>query len=149
MKLINYTLDKVQITCPNCKYEFPYNKRALENRIKAVGQTIFEKRNELAKISKIPKEKLNKEEVKRRKKEIEYFESHLMDLKMKRDTLKDQEDDLVLKNLKYLIKEQYGEEVYARILDEALRRSTAYDTEDMMSIGYYSRAGGKKISKIG
>ena len=148
MKLIDYTLNRVQITCPQCKFEFPYNKRALENRIKAVGQTIFEKRNELAKINKIPKEKLNKEELKRRKKEIEYFENNLMELKMKRDTLKDQEDTLVLKNLKNLIKEQYGDDVYKRLVDEALRRSAAYNTENMMKLGYYSRAGGKVISKI-
>lgn len=143
-----YTLKRVQITCPNCKFEFPYNKAALENKIKFIGKRIQELNKKIAMLNKIPKEKLNVKEYKKTKKEFDDYTELLTDLKLARETLKQQEDTLILENLKFIIKEEYGEEVKIRLFDEALRRSAAYETSDMMSLGYYSHAGGKRVRKV-
>lgn len=47
-----YNLKKIQLICPNCKYEFPYNKNSLDKRIKYIGQLIFEKAQLIAKLKK-------------------------------------------------------------------------------------------------
>lgn len=138
-----YTLKRVQVTCPNCKFEFPYNKAALEKKIKYLGHRIDENKRKLSNLSNASSEK-----VKRIKKEIKEAEDLLSDYKLYRETLKQQEDTLVLENLKHIIKEKYGEEVRILLVDEALRRSAAYETSDMMSIGYYSHAGGKRVRKV-
>ena len=59
-----------------------------------------------------------------------------------------QEDDVLLKNFKNVIKEIYGEEQYKKCLDEALKRSEAYEISDTMGIDFYTRSGGKHIMKI-
>lgn len=148
MKLVNYELKKVQITCPNCKYEFPYNKAALQKKINQLGNKIQELMRLKKTLKNIPEEKLNKEELKRIDKQLDNYQQTLSDLKLIRETLKEQEDIFVFQNLKAVLKEFYGDEGYKRCMDEALRRSSAYNTEDMMSIGYYSKADGKHIKKV-
>ena len=49
-------LKKVQITCPNCKNEFKYNKKALEKRIKNLGQRISELQQGLKRLKSTGKE---------------------------------------------------------------------------------------------
>lgn len=143
-----YELKKVQITCPNCKYEFPYNKAALDNKIRLLGKEIHQLDILMQKLNKIPDEKLNKEEIKRIKKKKDEYQQQLVDLKLTRETLKESEDRNVLANLKQVIRENYGKEIHDRFLDEALRRSSAYETSDLMNIGYYSHAGGKRVRKL-
>ena len=143
-----YALKRVQITCPSCKYEFPYNKAALEDKIKFIGQRIYDLNKKIAMLNKIPKDKLNINEYKKAKKEKQDYTELLTDLKLTRETLKNEEERIILINLKKIIKEQYGEEVKTRLFDEALRRSAAYETSDMMSLGYYSHAGGRRVRKV-
>ena len=143
-----YELKKVQITCPNCKHEFPYNKVALDKKIHMLGQKINELNRLKQKLKNIPEENLNKEELKRIDKRLDTYHEILSDLKLTRETLKEQEDKNILNNLKQVIRENYGKEIYDRFLDEALRRSAAYETSDMMGIGYYSHAGGKRVRKV-
>ena len=64
-KVINYEFKKVQITCPNCKYEFPYNKQALEKRINQIGCDINKLNKRIKMVKKIPSEQLNLDELKR------------------------------------------------------------------------------------
>lgn len=149
MKLIDYELKKVQITCPNCKYEFPYNKRALENKIKVLGQDIQRVNKKLAIIVNLPEDQVNQIEYKRVKQEYFNLQQLITDYKLIRETLKENEDLTVLANLKMVLKKLGGDDLYKRCMDEALRRSAAYDTEDMMGIGYYSHAGGKRVRKVG
>lgn len=143
-----YVLKKVQITCPNCKYEFPYNKQALEKKIHVLGNKISELQKLISALKKIPKDKLNVEELKRVQRKIDSYIELLSDLKLVRETLKESEDKNILCNLKAVLKEQYGQETYVRLLEEALRRSAAYNTEEIMNIGYYSHSGGKRVRKV-
>ena len=143
-----YTLKRVQLICPNCKHEFPYNKIALDKRINLIGQLIFEKGKLIKKIKKIPDNIRNDGEIKRLEKEKEYYKLMISDLKFKRELLKKQEDDVLLKNLKDIVKETYGEEQYKKCLDEALKRSEAYDIKDTMGINFYTRTGGKHLKKV-
>lgn len=72
----------------------------------------------------------------------------LSDLKLKRNILKEQEDIVIFKNLKDVIKEKYGYEQYEKCLDEALKRATAYNIKDTMGIDFYTRAGGERVKKV-
>lgn len=143
-----YTLKKVQITCPQCKHEFPYNKASLDKKIAWVGKRINEYNKLISSLSKIPEEKLNKEEFKRLNKEKERLQDMLVDLKLTRETLKAEEDRNVFNNFKEVVKEFFGKDEYFRCLDEALRRSASYNTENIMGIDYYSSATGKPIRKV-
>lgn len=143
-----FDVKNIQITCPNCKYEFPYNKRALDKKINNIGLKIFENAKLIKKISAIPDESRNDEELKRLKKENDNYKIILSDLKTKRETLKENEDITNYYNLKAIIKEFYGDKEYQRCLDEMLRRSSAYEVEDMMKLGFYSSSTGRPIKKV-
>ena len=143
-----YTLRNVQLVCPNCKYEFPYNKSALDKKINKLGELIYKNAKLIKTLKKLPDEIRNDNEIKRLEKEKSYYELMIFDLKQKRENLNEQEDRNVFENLKIVVKEFYGEKEFRRCIDEALRRSSAYSTEDIMNIGYYSNADGKHIKKV-
>lgn len=127
-----YTLKRVQITCPNCHYEFAYNKQALDKKIANLGQKIIELNILIGKINKIPDETRNEKEKKRLVKLNQSYQDQLTDLKQKRECLKEQEDITNYNNLRDIIKQFYGEKEYKRCIDEMLRRTEAYSIEDMM-----------------
>lgn len=143
-----YNLKNVQLTCPNCKYEFPYNKGALDKKINYLGQLIFEKNSLIRKLEQIPDEIRNDNEIKRLKKEKENYSLMLFDLKQKRENLKQEEDKTNYYNLKEIIKEFYGEKEYLRCIDEMLRRSKSYNVEDMSKLEYYSSSTATPIKKV-
>lgn len=143
-----YMLKNVQLTCPNCKYEFPYNKHSLDKKINKIGQIIHENTKLINKIKKIPDEVRNDKELTRLLKENEYYNLMIFDLKQKRENLKQEEDRTNYENLKAIIKEFYGEKEYLRCIDEMLRRSKSYDVEQMMKLDYYSSSTGTPIKKI-
>lgn len=143
-----YTPKKVQLICPNCKYEFSYNKSALDKRINYLGQLIFEKMSLISKLKKIPNEDRNDKEIKRLEKEKEKYTLMVSDLKQKREILKSNEDRANFYNLKEIIKEFYGEKEYLRCIDEMLRRSEAYEIKDLSKIGFYSSSTGTPIRKV-
>lgn len=143
-----YMLKNVQLTCPNCKYEFPYNKNSLDKKINKIGQIIHEKDNLIKKLKKIPDDIRNDNEIKRIEKEKEHYSLMLFDLKQKRENLTQEEERTNYNNLKGIIKEFYGEKEYLRCLDEMLRRSEAYDIEQIMKLDHYSSSTGNPIKKI-
>ena len=100
-----YTLKRVQITCPNCHYEFAYNKQALDKKIANLGQKIIELNILIGKINKIPDETRNEKEKKRLVKLNQSYQNQLTDLKQKRECLKEQEDITNYNNLKDIIKQ--------------------------------------------
>lgn len=122
-----YTPKKIQITCPSCHYEFPYNRDALNKRIDGLGQAIHKLNKNIIHIEKMPEEQINTKELKRLKKQLLDMQQIIADYKLIRETLKQNEDTTNQFNLKMIIKEFYGAEEYKRCIDEMLRRSTAYD----------------------
>lgn len=148
MKLINYKLKKVQITCPNCKYEFPYNKQALEKRINQIGWDINKLNKRIKMVKKIPPEQLNLDELKRLENEKDYMVNILNDYKLQRETLKENEDRNVFENLKIALREIGGDEMYKLCMDRALRDSKAYQLEEMMSVKNNTHNEGGSLQKI-
>lgn len=146
-KLVNYTLNRVQITCPNCKYEFPYNKQTLQQKIDFLGHKIKCLNDKIRIIPKNPEHK-RQPKIAHLKRLLEQYEAQISDLKLIRETLKDQEERMVLNNLKQVIKEFVDDDTYVRCMDEALRRTEAYKIENMMGIGYYSHSKGTRIRKV-
>lgn len=148
-KVINYELKKVQITCPNCKYEFPYNKNMLEKKINQIGNDIQKITKTINYIKKaIPKEEINTEELSRLEKEKEYMIHILSDYKLERETLKQSEDTLVLNNLKIALRELGGEELYKICMDRALRESKSYQLQEMMYVKNNTHNEGGSLQKI-
>ena len=143
-----YKLKNVQLICPKCKHEFPYNKDALDKRINYIGQIINEKMILINKLKNIPDDSRDDKEIKRLDKERKYYSLMINDLKFKRELLKTQEDDVLLKNLKDTINDMYGEKQYKKILEEALRRSKAYKITDTMGIDFYTRSKGTRLKKV-
>lgn len=143
-----YKLKNVQLICPKCKHEFPYNKNALDKRINYIGQIINEKMILIDKLKNIPDDSRDDKEIKRLDTERKYYSLMLNDLKFKRELLKKQEDDVLLKNLKETINDMYGEKQYKKILEEALRRSKAYKITDTMGIDFYTRSKGTRLKKV-
>lgn len=147
-KVINYELKKVQITCPNCKYEFPYNKQALEKRINQIGGDINKLNKRIKIVKKIPPEQLNLDELKRLENEKDYMINILNDYKLQRETLKESEDRNVFENLKMALREIGGDEMYKLCMDRALRDSKAYRLEEMMSVKNNTHNEGGSLQKI-
>ena len=146
IKLINYELKKVQITCPNCKYEFPYNKNMLEKKINQLGNDIQKITKKINYIKKaIPKEEINVKELNKLEEEKENMIHILTDYKLRRKTLKQSEDRLVLNNLKIALRELGGEELYKLCMDRALRESQSYNTNEIMSRRNYTHSGGGSL----
>ena len=147
-RIINYELKKVQITCPNCKHEFPYNKQALEKRINQIGWDINNLNKRIKKVKKIPPEQLNLDELKRLENEKDYMVNILNDYKLQRETLKESEDRNVFENLKMALREIGGDEMYKLCMDRALRDSKAYQLEEMMHVKNNTHNEGGSLQKI-
>lgn len=148
-KVINYELKKVQITCPNCKYEFPYNKNMLEKKINQIGNDIQKITKTINYIKKaIPKEEVNQDELDRLEQRKEYMIHILSDYKLERETLKESEDKNVLANLKIALREIGGDEMYKLCMDRALRDSKAYRLEEMMTVKNNTHNEGGSLQKI-
>ena len=148
MKLVDYKLKKVQITCPNCKHEFTYNKIGLENKIKKMGIEIHNIGMTINGIKKMPEEKINKSEIKRLEKQRRNMEKLLSDYKLIRETLKENEDKVVFENLKNAIRQIGGEELYKLCMDTALRDSKAYNIDEMMCVKNNVHNDGGSLQKI-
>ena len=146
--VVKYDLKKVQITCPNCQYEFPYNKEYLEKKIQQLGLDIKKINDTLTYINNLPEEKRNIKEIKRLEQNKENIKNLLSDYKLERETMKQFEDKVVLSNLKIALREIGGEELYKICMDRALRDSKAYKINEMMNVKDYTHNDGGSLQKI-
>ena len=147
-KVINYKLEKVQITCPNCRYEFPYNKQALDKKIKKIGINISQIQKTINRIRQLPPEQINQKEITRLEKQRYGLENLLDNYKLERETLNECEDRLVFENLKIALREIGGDELYKLCMDRALRDSKAYTLQETMNVKDYTHNEGGNIQKF-
>ena len=134
----------IQMTCPFCKREFPYDNGKIDREISQAGQRIAEINRELASIKCASRTTQRSREGRRKVLVLE-----LSDLMVKISELKAirKASDQQIKSYEYMIfkeivKDRYGEKAYHEILDAVIKELQAYKTSGLMR-HEYTRAGAK------
>ena len=128
----------VQMTCPFCKREFPYNNGRLDRDISNIGQRITSINRELSEIKAMsPKAKKAKEG--RRKVlviELQRLNEKVSGLKAIRKACDQQIKDYEYQAFKDIVKERYGVEEYRKIIALVEEEIKAYQISGLMRHEY-------------
>lgn len=128
----------LQMTCPYCKREFPYDNGDLDRKISLAGQRIREITLELAKI-KAMHPKLRREREGRRSVlvlELNEAQKEITELKAVRKACDQQIKRYEFETFKRLVKERYGEEEYRKLYTHVEEELQAYRVSDLMKHEY-------------
>lgn len=128
----------VQMTCPFCKQEFPFDNGELDKEISKIGQRIAEINRELACIKAMPA-KARKAREGRRK--VLVLENAGIMLKISELKAIRKATDQQIKYHEYalfrsIIKERYGEAEYFKILEIVQKEMQAYQISGLMRHEY-------------
>lgn len=128
----------VQMTCPFCKREFPFDNGELDKEISKIGQRISEINRELACIKAMPRKARNAKEGRRKVLVLENA-----DLTLKISELKTirKATDQQLKHFEHtlfcqIVKERYGEAEFSKILELVEKEMQAYRISGLMRHEY-------------
>ena len=126
----------LQMVCPFCKKEFPYNNGELDARISQIGQRINTINRRLAEIKY-----LNwTQEIYKEKRALQLEQAKLAEkigeLKAIRKVCDQQIKNMELVLWKKKIREEFGEDVFAKMLDEIKEDLQAYSVASTMKHGY-------------
>lgn len=143
----------VQMTCPYCKKEFPFNNGDLDRRISAIGQRITTINRELSEIKAMhPKFRKCKEG---RKKvlvlELSELVEKIKELKTIRKATDQQIKEYEYQVFKNIVKEKFGETEYKKILEIVAEEIKAYQISGLMRHEYTrsnSKSNVTSISKL-
>ncbi len=134
----------IQMTCPFCKREFPYDNGKLDREISEIGQRIAEINKELSSIKCASRAAQRSREGRRKVLILE-----LSDLMVKISGLKAirKAGDQQIKAFEYMIfkeivKDRYGEKAYHEILEAVEQELQAYKASGLMR-HEYTRSGAK------
>lgn len=141
---------KVQLTCPKCKYEFPFNLGDLDTRKQEVGQAIQSIMKQLSEYKTLsPDEQKSKAEWKRKTSyKLNCLKEEYSKLKTKAKGVHDELDRQNYSILKQVIKEFYGFKEFERCINEVIERGKAYNIGSTMNIDNYTHSKGTIIKKI-
>lgn len=141
----------VQMVCPFCKKEFPYNNGKLDAEISAIGQRIQTVTKKLTDIKYGRHDDESWYEKKRLVKELTRLQERITELKAIRKVADQQIKYHEHQLLKDIVKERYGEEEYRKILEKVDEGMKAYKLSDMMKHEYTrapSKPGVTNIDKL-
>ena len=128
----------IQMTCPFCKKEFPYNNGKLDRDISNIGQRITSINRELSEIKAMsPKAKKAKEG--HRKVlviELQRLNEKVSGLKAIRKACDQQIKAYEYQAFKDIVKERYGEEEYRKIIALVEEEIKAYQISGLMRHDY-------------
>lgn len=127
------------MTCPYCKREFPYNNGKLDREISEIGQRIQYINKRLCEIKGLPRYLKTDEtwhERVRLSRELAELQQKISGLKSIRKAADQQIKEFEYQTFKNIIKEQYGTEVYKKILAEVERELQAYQASGLMRHEY-------------
>lgn len=141
---------KVQLTCPKCKYEFPFNLGEVDTKREELGRDIRSIMEQLTKFKLLsPEEQQEKLEWKRRTVyKLECLRKECRDLKTKS---KGVHDELTRQNysiLKQVIRDFYGDKEFARCINEVIERGKAYNLSSTMALDNYTHSKGTVLKKV-
>ena len=126
----------LQMVCPFCKKEFPYNNGELDAHISKIGQRINTINRRLAEIKYLDWT----QEIYKEKRALQLERAKLVEkigeLKAIRKVCDQQIKNMELVLWKKKIKEEFGEDVFAKMLDEIEEDLQAYSVASTMKHGY-------------
>ena len=128
----------MQMTCPHCRKEFPFNNGEIDAKISRLGQEYSEIRDELARYKlKSSAEKKAKAGRRRilcaRQAEIA---KELSELKAIRKTAYEQKEKMEYNAFKNIVRERYGDVEFHKILALVEEELKAYRISDTMKHEY-------------
>lgn len=142
---------RVQLTCPNCKYEFPSSDtHELDIKSKRLKKKRQAMKNELSRYEKYGKFKDYQDEnwVEKTRKGIIKATEKIAEYEAIRKQSNQRKDEIKYFTLKELIKEKYGKEEFIILMDECERRVKSYQLEEIMQVKNYTHSSGGSLSKI-
>lgn len=128
----------LQMTCPYCKREFPYDNGKLDADISKIGQRINEINHELTCIKALPPSARRKREGRRKvlSMEITKLQMKISELKAVRKACDQQIKHYELDLWKGLVRERYGEEAFQSMLAMVQEEIKAYQASGLMRREY-------------
>lgn len=141
----------LQMTCPYCKREFPYNNGKLDKEISEIGQRIHEIQKRLTYIKFGRHDDETWHEKKRLTKELAGLQVRISELKAVRKAGDQQIKEYEYMYFKEVVKERYGEAAYKSIIAEVDRELQAYKASGLMRHEYTrspSKANVTSINKL-
>ena len=126
----------LQMTCPYCKKEFPYNNGKLDAEISKIGQRINAINKEIVEIKHGKKTKETWERRKRLTEELVYLQEKVSGLKAVRKAGDQQIKEYEHQLLKDAIKERLGEKEYMKMVTEIEKELEAYQISGLMRHEY-------------
>ena len=139
----------VQLTCPNCQYEFSFNLGNIDSKIQELGQDIHSIIKQLAeyKTLSIKEQEEKKEWRNRTAYALAKKKEQLKKLKIKSKSVHDEVTRMNYHILKNVIKEFYGNEEFERCINEVIKRGESYNTSNVMGTSY-THSKGTVLKKI-
>lgn len=138
----------LQMTCPFCKQEFPYDNGALDREISSLGVRIATINKRLSDIKNGNHNWETGEERRRLVSELGRKRERLTQLKALRKVCDQQIKRLEYQSFKNIVKERYGEEAYYSILAEVDEELKAYRVSDTMKHDFSIAPGRKPVTTI-
>lgn len=138
----------LQMTCPFCKREFPYDNGRLDVEISRNAQRITEIGRRLTEI----KYALHTKETWKEKRKLEIELTRLMaeqsEKKSVRKACDQQINSFAYQLFKEFVKEKYGDEAYHEILDKVMNELQAYKISGLMRHEYTRARNKANITSI-
>lgn len=129
----------LQMTCPYCKKEFPYNNGALDSEISKNGHRLADINKRLSELKYIRRTDETFKEKRRLILEADKLRLRQNELKTIRKQCDQQINNAIYVIFKSMTRETVGEQIYQEILDKSMREIEAYKLSGMMW-DKYSRA---------
>ena len=128
----------LQMTCPYCKREFPYDNGELDRKISLAGQRIREITMELAEIKAMHPNLKKKREGHRKVLvlKLNKAQKEITELKAVRKACDQQIKHYEFETFKNLVKERYGEEEYRKLFTRVEEELQAYRASSLMKREY-------------
>lgn len=134
----------LQMTCPHCKHEFPYDNGKLDMEISKLGQRMHEIMLEMTRIKAMPYAERKKRERERKMLGVELAEKQVKmgELKAVRKACDQQIKFFEYQTFKDIFREKYGEAEYKKILALVQEEMKAYKISGLM-MHEYTRSNAK------
>lgn len=128
----------IQMTCPYCKKEFPFDNGKLDKEIEMSKQKIAKVNEELVQIKALPKSLRKMREGRRKVLVLEQHreQSRVTELKSIRKASDQQIKYYEYQEFKNIVKELYGEEAYKKIIELVDENIKAYKLSGLMRHEY-------------
>lgn len=138
----------IQMTCPYCNHEFPYDNGEMDRSIFLIGHRIHEIQMRLCSIKNLPpylKTKAVRQEAKNLSYELQKNQKRICELKNIRKVADQQIHRYEYETFKQIFRETYGEEEYQRILEQVSKEIQVYKLSSLMG-HEYTRSRGKNAA---